>query len=201
MGFSTVGKNAMLDALAALITHVGVLQAGTAITGVTGTNSTDLLNKSSHGLSNGDKVIVTEKTGGSNVVAGNAGNADELARLYYVVGVSGSDFQLALTSGGSAIDLGSDISSCKVTKLTEVSGGSYGRVSIAWNAAADGSIDDSTNGATINMPAGSVGDYLGYFSASTAGNLHAIDKSTSETFVSDGTLQVTDADLDLNAGA
>jgi len=51
-----------------------------------------------HGLTNGDKVVFHTNggTAPTNLTSGNT---------YFVVGVSGADFQLALTSGGAAIDL------------------------------------------------------------------------------------------------
>src|SRR3990167_5804317 len=95
MPFSIAGKNVMLDALTALATHCALLSA-TAITGVTGTAATNLLTKTSHGLSNGNLIMVSllgagEGTGLFNDVP------------YFVVGVSGAYFSLAETSGGAAI--------------------------------------------------------------------------------------------------
>lgn len=192
MPYTTAGKNAMLDALGALITYVGLLTAGTAITGVTGTASDDKLTKSSHGLSNGNLVVLQSLTGGT-------GLSEDIP--YYVVGVDGNDFQLSYVSGGSAINFTTDISSVSVVPLTEISGGSpaYARAAIAWSSAADGSMDDSTNGAEMNVPASGVVDYVGFYSASTGGTLYAIDPVTQETFGGQGTYTVTDADLDLNA--
>lgn len=192
MPYTIAGKNAMLNALGALNTHVS-LHTATAITGVTGANATDLLTKTSHGLSNGDLVMLTllgagEGTGLFNGVP------------YFVVGVAGNDFQLSETSGGSAINFTTDITDCTVTKYIEISGGSpaYARKSIAYNAASVGSMDDSTNGAVFDVPAAAVVDAVGYFSASTAGTCYAIDPVTQETFGGQGTYTLTDADLDLN---
>lgn len=193
MGMYTIAaKNEMLDALGALITHIGLLTA-TAITSVTGNATTNLLTKSSHGLSNGNVVVLTllgagEGTGLYNNVP------------YFVVGVSGDDFQLAETAGGSAIDFTTAIVSITVTKYVELSGGSpaYARLDIAWNSAAIGSMDDSTDGAVFDVPAAAVVDAVGYFSASTAGTLYAIDPVTQETFGAQGTYTNTDDDLDLN---
>jgi hypothetical protein len=197
MAYTTAGKNLMLDALRGSnptvpITHVGLFDEDPAITTVTGTASTDLLNKSSHGLSNGNLVVLRSLTGGT-------GLANEVP--YYVVGVSGSDFQLSLTSGGSAINFTTDISSVSVIRLVEISGGSpaYARVAIAFAAAAGGQIDDSTNGAAVNVPSGATVNYVGFFSASTNGTLLCIDDVTAEAFGAQGTYTVTDAKLDLNA--
>lgn len=192
MPYTIAGKNAMLNALAALATHCGLFTA-TAITGVTGTASTDLLNKSAHGLSNGDVVMLTllgtgEGTGLFNNVP------------YFVVGVSGADFQLAETSGGAAINFSTNIVDCTVTKYVEISGGSpaYARKAVAYNAASVGSVDDSTNGAVFDVPAAAQVNAVGFHSASSAGTLYALDDVTQEIFGAQGTYTLTDADLDLN---
>jgi len=192
MPYTIAGKNAMLNALGALSTHCGLFTA-TAITAVTGTASTDLLNKTSHGLSNGDVVVLTllgagEGTGLFNNVP------------YFVVGVSGSDFQLAETSGGSAINFSTNIVDCTVTKYVEISGGSpaYARKAVAYSGAAIGVMDDSTNGAVFDVPAAAVVDAVGFHSASSGGTLYAIDQVPQDTFGGQGTYTLTDADLDLN---
>lgn len=192
MAYTTAAKNSMLDHLASEITYVGLFDEEAAITSVTGTASTDLLNKSSHGLSNGNLVVLRSLSGGSGLTT---------EYPYYVVGVSGSDFQLSLTSGGSAINFTTDITSVSVVRLTEISGGSpaYARVAIAFAAASGGQIDDSTNGAVINVPAAATVNYVGFFSALTNGTLYGIDDVTAEAFGAQGTYTVTDAKLDLNA--
>ena len=192
MSYTILGKNAMLNALGALNTHIGLLTK-TAITGVTGTASSDLLNKSSHGLSNGDMVVLSLLGGGEGTGLFNG-------VPYFVVGVSGADFQLAETPGGAAINFSTNIVDCTVTKYVELSGGSpaYARKAIAYNAAAVGSMDDSTNGAVFDVPAAGVVDAVGFYSASSAGTCYSIDDVTQETFGSQGTYTVTDADLDLN---
>lgn len=198
MGVYTItGRNLMLNALAgtspgAPITHAGLLTAGTPVTSVVGEADNDTFTKASHGLSNGNLVILSSLSGGTGLVAG---------RPYYVVGVSGNDFQLSHTSGGSAVNFTTDVSGVTITKLTELTGGSpaYARKAIAFNAAADGSMDDSTNGAAFDVPAGAVVDYVGFYSASSAGTLQAIDDLTQESFAGQGTYTLTDADLDLLA--
>jgi len=197
MPYSTAGKNLMLNALKGTnpttpITHVGLYDEAVAITAVTGVATTDLLTKVGHGLSNGDLVVLRSLTGG-------LGLRQEYP--YYVVGVAGNDFQLSEVSAGSVFNFTTDISSVSVVKLVEIAGGSppYARVAIAFNASVEGSMDDSTNGATINCPAAAVVDYVGFFSAITAGTLLGIDPVTPETFGGQGTYTVTDADLDLNA--
>lgn len=199
---TTAGKNIMLDALRSSgITHVGLLTAQTPLTAVTAVASTDTFTKTSHGLSNGDLVILTALSGGTGLQAGNAGNADEQARVYYVIASATNTFQLALTPGGSAVDFTTDVTAVTVTKLVEVSGGSpaYARKSIAYAAAAGGVIDDSTNGAAVDVPACTV-DYIGYYSAVTAGNLLVLDKTAQEVFAAQGVFTVTDSKVDLNTG-
>lgn len=195
MPYTVAGKNRMLDALAGSasgspITHVGLLTKGANITGVTSTGSPDTFTKTSHGLSNGDLVVFSSITGGSGLVAGFP---------YFVVGSAANTFQVALTSGGAAIDLSSDVTAATVNKLTELSGGSpaYARAAIAYAAAAAALADDSTNGAILNVPAGGVVDYHSYHTASTAGTLLAIDDVTQEAFGAQGTYTVSDSKLDL----
>lgn len=68
--------------------------------GVTGSNSSDQLTIASNRLFNGDAVYFQVITGGS-ALAVNV--------TYYVINKSGNNFQLASTVGGSALNLGSDI--------------------------------------------------------------------------------------------
>jgi hypothetical protein len=207
MPYTAEAKDLMLNALKGTnpttpITHVGLQTAGAEITSV---SSSDALtfDKTSHGLSAGDMVILTEKTGGSALVAGDAANANEGARVYFVIatGLTANAFRVSTIPGGTAEAHGSNVTSTKVIKLTELSGGSYARVSIAYNTAVGGTMDDSTNGAVINVPAAGVVNYVSYHSASTSGKVLAIDKVTQESFGAAGTYTLTDSDLDLNQGA
>ena len=197
MPYSTAGKNLMLSALKGTnpttpITHVGLYDEAAAITSVTGLASTDIFSKVAHGLSDGDLVVLRSLTGGAGLV-------EEYP--YYVIASAADTFQLSQTSGGSASNFTTDVSSVSVVKLVEIAGGSpaYARVAIAFNAPVEGSMDDSTNGAVVDIPAGAVVDYVGFFSALTAGTMLGIDPVTPETFAGQGTYTVTDADLDLNA--
>ncbi len=191
MAFSTAGKNSMLDHLGTEITYAGLLTSGTPLTSVTGVAATNVLTKATHGLVNGDLVVITSLTGGTGLRQNYP---------YYVVGVSGNDFSLSETSGGAAFDFTTDISNATIVELTEITGGSpaYARIAIAWNAAALGTMDDSTNGAAFDCPAGAVVNWVGYFSALTNGTLYALDDLTQETFTGQGVYTLTDADLDLN---
>lgn len=207
MPYTAEAKDLMLNALKGTnpttpITHVGLLTAGAEITAVTSADALTF-DKTSHGLVAGDIVILTEKTGGSALVAGDAANANEAARVYFVIatGLTANAFRVSTIPGGTAEGHGSNVSGTKVIKLTEISGGSYARVSIAYNTAVGGTMDDSTNGAVINVPAAGVVNYVSYHSASTSGKVLAIDKVTQESFGAAGTYTLTDSDLDLNQGA
>jgi len=196
MGTLTVdGKNIAVDALAAVTTHLG-LYGVTAITSVTGTASTNLLNKTSHGLVNGDLVILTSLTGGAGLVAGSASNADGLGRVYWIVGVSGNDFSLALVAGGSAVDFTTDISAVTVNKLTEVAGGSpaYARQAVTYGADASGGVNDIPASETFNVPACTVGAVSGH-SALTSGTLYAVDGLIFEPFAAQGQYVLTAASI------
>jgi hypothetical protein len=81
----------------------------------------------------------------------------------------------------------------------EVTGGSpaYARQSITWNAAANGSMDDS-NVPVFDVPAGTTVSYVGFWNS--AGSVfYGSANVTDEVFASQGTYTLTDADLDLNA--
>jgi hypothetical protein len=193
MPYTIAGKNIMLDRFGVLNTHIS-LHTATAVTAVTGAAATDLLTKAGHGMSNGNLVMVT-------LLAGGEGTGLFNSIPYFIVGVAGNDFQLAETSGGAAIDFTTDVVDATVTRYVELSGGSpaYARKAIAYNAAAIGTMDDSTNGAVFDVGAGGVVDAVGFFSASSGGTCYAIDPVTQETFGGQGTYTCTDADLDLNS--
>jgi len=172
------------------ITHVGLYDEDAAITSVTGVATTDLLTKAGHGLSNGDLVVLRSLSGGAGLI-------EEFP--YFVIGVSGDDFQLSKIPAGSAVDFTTDITDVSIVELVEISGGSpaYERKAVTFNGADDGSID-SSNQPVLDVPAGAVVNYVGFFSALTAGILHGIADVVEETFGAQGTYTLTDADLDLN---
>ncbi|KKW45756.1 MAG: hypothetical protein UY96_C0015G0009 [Parcubacteria group bacterium GW2011_GWB1_56_8] len=60
--------------------------------------TTNVFTFAGHGLTNTDKVVY-HNGGGTSVTGLTSGT------MYFVVGVSGDDFQLSLTEGGAAIDL------------------------------------------------------------------------------------------------
>jgi hypothetical protein len=202
--YSTAAKNLMLNALAGTnpptpITHCGLQTKGANITGVTSTGSPDTFTKTAHGLVNGDVIIFTAVTGGTGLKAGSASNADGKGYPYFVISSAANTFQISETSGGSAVDLSSDVTAATVNKLTEISGGSpaYARKAVAFAAAAAGLLDDSTNGAVVDVPAAAQVDFVSVHSAVTAGTLLAIDAVTQEVFAAQGTYTITDLKLDL----
>jgi hypothetical protein len=68
---------------------------------VTFTNATNLLNDTAHGLSAGDKILLRN--------SGGALPAElEQNRVYFVINANANDFQVALTSGGSAVTFTDD---------------------------------------------------------------------------------------------
>jgi len=193
MGFTSAGLDLMLNAIKGTnptvpITHVGAFDASPALTSVTGVTSTDTFTKTSHGMANGTVVVLSALTGGTGL---------NVQRVYFVIGQTANTFQLSTTSGGSAVDLGTDVTSVTVTPYVEISGGSYARQAIAFNASVDGAMDDSTNGAVIPIPAAATVDAIGLFSASTAGTLDFFTVVTAETFAGAGNYTVNDADLTL----
>lgn len=196
MPYTIALKNLMLAAAKGTnpttpITHVGAATKSADVTGVTGTASTDLINKTAHGLANGTIVTFTGLTGGLNIVAG---------RIYFVISTLTNTFQISTAPGGTAVDFTTDLTALTaLNSWVEISGGSYARVAIAYNAPVDGTMDDSTNGAQINIPAVGNVDAVTYHSASTAGTLLGLDPKTRESFASAGIYNVTDSDLDLNA--
>ena len=196
MPYSTAGKNEMLNALKGTnpttpITHAALMKALTPLTSVTGVAATDLLTKTSHGLSNGELVILSSLSGGAGL---------RTAYPYFVVGSAGNDFQLSETSGGSAFNFTTDISSVSVTKLFEVSGGNpaYARKTISFGSPSLGSMAASSQ-PVFDCPAAAVVDYVAFYSAVTSGTLMGIDDVTQETFGAQGTYTLTSAVLDLNA--
>ena len=87
------------------------------------------------------------------------------------------------------------------TGASELSGGSpaYARKAVAWNAATGGAMDDSTNGAVFDVPAGATVAFVGLWDALTNGNFLGYADVTDEAFAAQGTYTLTDADLDLNS--
>ena len=85
------------------------------------------------------------------------------------------------------------------TGVSEAAGGvpSYGRKAIAWNAASGGSLDDSSN-PVFDVPAGTY-SHFGLWSSMTAGTFYGGGSlSAPETYASQGTYTLADADISLS---
>jgi hypothetical protein len=81
----------------------------------------------------------------------------------------------------------------------ELTGGApaYARGSIAYGAAAAGTIDDSTNGLLFNVPAGGTVAYAGVWSAVSGGTFYGSGTvSSTEVFTGQGTYTLNDFKLD-----
>lgn len=198
MPITALGKKIMLDALfrgtapANWVTHVGLLTKQ-ANRNVTGTAATDIISDTGHSYANGDLVIFSAINGGAGL---------DVGRAYFIINQAANQYQLALTPGGAAVNFTTDlVATSTLARYVEISGGSpaYARVAIAYSAAGnDGTIDDSTNGALFDVPAGAQVDAVGYYSASTAGNLYGIDGVVQEIFASQGQYNLTDSKIDAN---
>lgn len=80
----------------------------------------------------------------------------------------------------------------------EVTGGApaYARKSITWNTASGGALD-SSNTQAFDVPSGTTIARVGFFSALAAGTFYGDAEITDETYGSQGTYTVTDADITL----
>jgi hypothetical protein len=101
----TVRQNDTWPPLRGLATEGPLSITGSAIAG-------DTITVPGHGYAANDMVVLTsELVGGAPLVAGN---------LYFVVAPTLNTFKLALTSGGAAIDLTSDITAGKVKRILDL---------------------------------------------------------------------------------
>jgi hypothetical protein len=80
----------------------------------------------------------------------------------------------------------------------EVTGGApaYIRKSLTWSASSGGAMD-SSNTQAFDVPAATTIARVGFFSAETAGTFYGDAEITDETYGSQGTYTVTDADITL----
>lgn len=198
MTLTTLGKNAALTGgFSAAATHVGALQAGTALTSVTAATTT--FTKNGHGMANGTPVLLSGLTGGNGLVAG---------RVYFVRDTATNTFSLALAPGGgsgdqAAVNVGTTLTAATATPYTEIAYHTAGtRQTQSWNTPVGGAIDNNVVGGDLAIPAAGTVNALGCYSASTAGNLLDLAVVTPEgPYGSNGLYQVTDYDVDLNAAA
>lgn len=101
-----------ITALANLVPGFDSVDYGTVLLGlqqaVTAAAATDLVTLNAHGFSNTDPVHFTGLTGGAPLVAGTT---------YYVRDVTTNTFKLAATSGGTAIDITTDMTAGTIHHL------------------------------------------------------------------------------------
>ncbi|CAM3457449.1 DUF5309 family protein [Stackebrandtia soli] len=71
------------------------IAAGTSVTGAT--SATTVITSAGHGLANGDRIVFTDTSTATGIVAG---------RVYYVVSAATDTFGVASSAGGAAITLG-----------------------------------------------------------------------------------------------
>ena len=84
---------------------------------VTGSAATDIITDTGHPFVNGDQLTFTSLTGGAGLTAGNT---------YFVVGsVAGVSYQLAITTGGSAINFTTDITSATIGRAFGQTGSNF----------------------------------------------------------------------------
>ena len=77
--------------------------------------------------------------------------------------------QALATTGWSYVSLHTGDPS--TTGANEVTGGSYARVAVSWNAASSGSVTQ-LGALSINLPASTTASYFGVWSASTSGTYY-----------------------------
>ena len=98
--------------LLAAITTNSIDKAGTSDTTESGSSeSDDLITVAGHGLADGDKIQFTALTGGAGL---------EINKTYFVVNKTTGNFQVADSSGGSAIDFTTDISAGTFEPVTDL---------------------------------------------------------------------------------
>lgn len=82
---------------------------GTTFEGATGETIDDVFDVS-NSLSDGQDVVITSLTGGSNLATDTR---------YFVVNATGAGFQIAATKGGAALDFGSDVTDATISTFGE----------------------------------------------------------------------------------
>lgn len=167
----------------------------------TATNATERINKTTHGLSAGDCVMLravgTLPTGLSEGV------------LYFVINPTANDFQVALTPGGSAVTFSDDgtgsneyslVPTLAGTGGTEATGGGYTRQSVSMAAAAsrakvsDADVSWTASGTNIGRVCA-----VGIHDASTAGNLQSLDpQATYQDVVVGNTFRVSSGNVSVS---
>lgn len=107
--------------------------------------------------------------------------------------------QALVTTGWSFVSL--HTADPGTTGASEVSGGSYARVAVAWGTASGGSVSNS-GAVAINLPASTTATYFGLWSASTVGTYYiggALSPSVT-TGGTAGTVTIAAGQLTVTAG-
>lgn len=84
------------------------------------------------------------------------------------------------------------------TGINEVTGGTYAKQTVTWNASAIGNLD-SSNQPVFDIPAGTTITHFGIWNAAGTVFYGGELLSASETYTDAGTYTLSDLDLDLNA--
>lgn len=82
------------------------------------------------------------------------------------------------------------------TGTDEVTGGTYTREAITWNAASGGALDNNAN-PVFDVPAGTTITWVGFWSDVAAGTFYGSGDITDEAFASAGQYTLSDADITL----
>ena len=101
------------------------------VTGATGQASSDTITKTAHGLTNGTALQFVTLTGGTGLT---------VATTYYVVGTAADTYQVAATTGGSAVDITGDYSVVTYSCLAAIPDGWVHRLAYltGWDCWASG---------------------------------------------------------------
>jgi hypothetical protein len=211
MPFTFPAKNQMLDSssfqkvnptLAASFAGGLTKEADTTVMKSTNSTTLEREDKASHVFAGGELVVLSNTPTGGTDSTNKTGGLVE-GRIYEVEKVSATTIKLRdKSTGGTAISWTSEASNVKLAILKEIKeegSPAYKRVEVATAAAKDGVAEDTAEH-VLNMPAGAVVDYVGYWSASTVGTLMAASSVTKESFAGQGTLTVKSSRFDLNGG-
>lgn len=181
--------NIMLNALLHTVNRFVGAAALAAATAVEASAAGTVIKKTNT-LTNGNVLYFSVLSGGAGLVA---------LRPYYVVGRTGSQFELARTAGGPAISFTTELKAAsEYVVVTEISGGSYKRIETAFAAAAGGETKDTTEHG-LKIPGGKTIGAEVYFEGESTGALLGISiLATPEPFASEGTYTVKESEADLN---
>lgn len=143
------------------------------------------------GFTTGAVVAIAKLSGGAGLVE---------KRIYWVVGATANEFELAVEEAGAAVSFTTELlATTELAILKEISGGTNKRVKTTWGTAAAGDIE-ATAAIKIAVPASTTVAYAGWWSLETAGKLEAAEKlEHEETFAGAGEYELTSDKLEANA--